>query len=244
MSQSPFADATAHGTAMAPDEHGLDRSHAAPALVETSIPTDDYAARRRRAAAGRHAAARLRERRELHRRGNPVQQSPWPLDAGDGTVGGGWLRTGRLIGGGAVAGNGGALIAEDGLTWSPIPCTRAWPTGACGPGLRTTWGWCSGRRGRAGADPDLSEHRAERSRQGRGRRELVGPHLPVGLVPAVQRGRTLGRGGRGGRRGPERRLHGHLRRRVSHEVGDYGRRPSHRWNGRLASEYINKRATT
>ena len=110
--------------AVASDEHGLDRHTPNLHLVETSIPTDDYAAPpSARQKPGDTPLLDCENDPNCIGAANPVQQGPWPLDAGDGTVGGGWLRNGvvYLVAGAALAGNGGALIAEDGLTWSPIP---------------------------------------------------------------------------------------------------------------------------
>jgi hypothetical protein len=125
MSQSPYADATAHGISLWRLTN-TDSINTSPALhlTETSIPTEDYAVPP--AAQQRPGDTPLLDCENdpvCIGATNPVQQGPWPLDAGSGDVGEGWLRQGvvYLVAGAALAGNGGALIDEDGLAWTPIP---------------------------------------------------------------------------------------------------------------------------
>jgi hypothetical protein len=125
MSQAPYADATANGISLwrLTNTASINTTLSLH-LTETSVATDDYAAPP--AARQKPGATPLLDCENdpaCIGATNPVQQGPWPLDAGDGSVGGGWLRQGvvYLVAGAALDGNGGALIAEDGLTWTPIP---------------------------------------------------------------------------------------------------------------------------
>ncbi len=240
MSQAPFADATAHGISLWRLTNTASIDHTPNLhLVETSIPTDDYAAPpSARQKPGDTPLLDCENDLNCIGAANPVQQGPWPLDAGDGTVGGGWLRNGvvYLVAGAALAGNGGALIAEDGLTWSPIPVHAGVAYWGLRPGRFTDHVGLvfQGAAAVTGHEPHVPEHRDERVRQGRDRRHAGrSQRLPVGLVPPVQHGRTLGLGRRRRcRRGPQRRVHGHVRRRVSHEVGRLRRGDGRtRWNG-------------
>ncbi|HTG48585.1 MAG TPA: hypothetical protein VK646_13120 [Actinomycetota bacterium] len=125
MSQAPYADATAHGVSLW-RLTGTNTLNGSPhlKLEETSVPTDDYASPpHARQMAGDTPLLNCENDPTCIGQSNPFQVGPWPLDAADGTVTGAWLHHGvvYLVMGDALAGSGGALVSDDGLTWSPIP---------------------------------------------------------------------------------------------------------------------------
>jgi hypothetical protein len=124
MSQSPYADTVAHAVSLwrLTNTSSLNLTPAL-GLSETSIPTSDYAVPpASRQKKGSTPLLTCENSTACIGADNPDQKGPWPLDSGSGDVGGAWLRHGvvYLVAGAALDDKGGALIAEDGLSWSKI----------------------------------------------------------------------------------------------------------------------------